>query len=221
MLETVHWIPAKLSATSAACTSGRFHARDSFNLMSSKLGTSRASSPRASLTLQCPSWSRRRFRRRPCLAVFLCPRPRLQFTIAVTGMIQVRCHRFSCRYVVLTPLTVSVYSSGSVTTSSFDSPAVTSFSLLLGRSSQSPPLDSRDGGVRLSNTPLSDIASLRSVPGPPRKATTSPDYSLAPAIQGDYDARWTSLSVNIASPRPPAGSSADSEAEKWYTHRVC
>lgn len=93
---------------------------------------------------------------------------------------------------------VSVYSSGSAPTSSFNSPAVTSFSLPLERSSQSPPLGSRDGGIRLPNTPLSDIASLQSLSPSPRKAVTSPDYSLAPAIQGDYYPRRTSLPVDIA-----------------------
>jgi GATA-binding protein len=91
---------------------------------------------------------------------------------------------------------VSVYSSGSAPTSSFNSPAVTSFSLPLERSSQSPPLGSRDGGIRLPNAPLSDIASLQSLSPSPRKAATSPDYSLAP-IQGDYYPRRTSLPVEI------------------------
>jgi GATA-binding protein len=72
--------------------------------------------------------------------------------------------------IVLTCFTVSVYSSGSASTSSFNSPAVTSFSLPLERSSQSPPLGARDGGIRLPNAPLSDIASLQSVPASPRKA---------------------------------------------------
>ncbi|KAH9999984.1 hypothetical protein BJV77DRAFT_975696 [Russula vinacea] len=93
---------------------------------------------------------------------------------------------------------VSVYSSGSASTSSFNSPAVTSFSLPLERSSQSPPLGTRDGGIRLPNAPLSDIASLQSVPASPRKAQTSPDYSLASVIQGDYHTRRTSLPVDIS-----------------------
>ena len=96
---------------------------------------------------------------------------------------------------------MSVYSSGSAPTSSFNSPAVTSFSLPLERSSQSPPLGTYDGGIRLPNTPLSDIASLQSVPASPRKAATSPDY-LASVIQGDYHTRQTSLPVDI--PKPPS-----------------
>jgi hypothetical protein len=44
---------------------------------------------------------------------------------------------------------------------------------------QSPLLNSCDGGICLPNTPLSDITSLRSVPGSPCKATTSFNYSLA------------------------------------------
>jgi len=90
---------------------------------------------------------------------------------------------------------VSVYSSGSA--SSFNSPAVTSFSLPLERSSQSPPL-THDGGIRLPNAPLSDIASLQSVPASPRKVPTSPDYGLASVIQGDYHARRTSMPVDIS-----------------------
>jgi GATA-binding protein len=97
---------------------------------------------------------------------------------------------------------VSVYSSGSAPTSSFNSPAVTSFSLPLERSSQSPPLGSYDGGIRLPNAPLSDIASLQSVPASPRKVATSPDYGLASVIQGDYHSRQTSLPVDI--PKGPS-----------------
>jgi GATA-binding protein len=93
---------------------------------------------------------------------------------------------------------VSVYSSGSAPTSSFNSPAVTSFSLPLERSSQSPPLGAHDGGIRLPNAPLSDIASLQSVPASPRKAATSPDYSLASVIHGDYHTRQASLPVDLS-----------------------
>ncbi|KAH9077058.1 hypothetical protein EDB83DRAFT_2347979 [Lactarius deliciosus] len=95
---------------------------------------------------------------------------------------------------------VSVYSSGSAPPSSYNSPAVTSFALPLERSSQSPPLGSRDGGIRLPNAPLSDIASLQSMPASPRKAATSPDYGLTP-LQGDYYGRRTSLPVDI--PKAP------------------
>jgi GATA-binding protein len=96
---------------------------------------------------------------------------------------------------------VSVYSSGSAPPSSYNSPAVASFALPLERSSQSPPLGSRDGGIRLPNTPLSDIASLQSMPSSPRKSATSPEYGLASTIQGDYYGRRTSLPVDI--PKAP------------------
>jgi GATA-binding protein, other eukaryote len=87
---------------------------------------------------------------------------------------------------------------------------VTSFALPLERSSQSPPLGTRDGGIRLPNTPLSDIASLQSVP--PRKAAMSPDYGLATAIQGDYFTRRTSL------PEVPTTSSVEmTEITGWQT----
>jgi GATA-binding protein len=79
---------------------------------------------------------------------------------------------------------------------------VTSFSLPLERSSQSPPLGAYDGGIRLPNAPLSDIASLQSLPASPRKAVTSPEYSLASVIQGDYHSRQTSLPVDI--PKVPS-----------------
>src|ERR1700761_3484965 len=97
---------------------------------------------------------------------------------------------------------VSVYSSGSAPPSSYNSPAVTSFALPLERSSQSPPLGSRDGGIRLPNAPLSDIASLQSMPSSPRKSATSPDYCLSSAIQGDYYGRRTSLPVDIPKEMP-------------------
>ncbi|KAI0268144.1 hypothetical protein BC834DRAFT_842201 [Gloeopeniophorella convolvens] len=93
---------------------------------------------------------------------------------------------------------VSVYSSGSAPPSSYNSPSVTSFSLPLERSSQSPPLGSRDGGIRLPNAPLSDIASLQSIPLSPRKAATSPDYGLPSASQSDYYGRRPSLPVDIS-----------------------
>ena len=62
------------------------------------------------------------------------------------------------------------------------SPAVSSFSIPRDPNSQSPPLP-RDGGIRLPNAPLSDIASLQSsspasvsasIPPTPRKAATAP-----------------------------------------------
>ena len=114
-------------------------------------------------------------------------------------MIQVRCHQFSCRYVVLTP-------------PSFNSPAVTSFSLPLEHSLQSPPLDCRNGGIRLPNTPLSDIASLLSVPGSPCKAATSLDYSLAPRF--NEESRKPSVLQLIHTvpnrPKPRIGQTKDS-----------
>jgi hypothetical protein len=36
------------------------------------------------------------------------------------------------------------------------------------------------------------------MPASPRKAATSPDYGLSPAVQGDYYGRRTSLPVDIA-----------------------
>ncbi|KAL4247123.1 GATA-type domain-containing protein [Abortiporus biennis] len=74
--------------------------------------------------------------------------------------------------------------SGSAPPSSFNSPAVSPFSIPRDPNSQSPPLP-RDGGIRLPNTPLSDIASLQSQesqsptmnslsPPTPRKAATAP-----------------------------------------------
>ncbi|KAI0082505.1 hypothetical protein K474DRAFT_1633739 [Panus rudis PR-1116 ss-1] len=88
---------------------------------------------------------------------------------------------------------VSIYS-GSAPSSSFNSPAVSSFSIPRDPNSQSPP----HGGIRLPNAPLSDIASLQhhphhqtssplsngggspllngnsSMPPTPRKAATAP-----------------------------------------------
>ncbi|KAI0698564.1 hypothetical protein BC835DRAFT_1215361, partial [Cytidiella melzeri] len=78
---------------------------------------------------------------------------------------------------------VSLASSGSVPSSSFNSPAVASFPIPRDPHSQSPPLD---GGIRLPNAPLSDIASLNDSPlsrpssalagsaPTPRKAATAP-----------------------------------------------
>ncbi|RDB19971.1 hypothetical protein Hypma_012908 [Hypsizygus marmoreus] len=73
---------------------------------------------------------------------------------------------------------VSIYSSGSAPPTSFNSPNAGTFPL--SRDSQSPP---RDGGIRLPNAPLSDIASMQSSPQPsptPRKAHTVPYYSSPP-----------------------------------------
>ncbi|KAH9482310.1 GATA-type transcription factor sreA [Psilocybe cubensis] len=78
---------------------------------------------------------------------------------------------------------VSIYSSGSAPPTSFNSPIQQSYPL--SRSdSQSPP---RDGGIRLPNNPLSDIASMNVSHGPqsqlptPRKSHTSPGAYFAPS----------------------------------------
>lgn len=73
---------------------------------------------------------------------------------------------------------VSVYSAGSAPPSSFNSPNAGAFPL--SRDSQSPP---RDGGIRLPNAPLSDIASMHSSPTP-RKANTIPYYSPPGSASG-------------------------------------
>ncbi|KAI0053703.1 hypothetical protein FA95DRAFT_1600842 [Auriscalpium vulgare] len=96
---------------------------------------------------------------------------------------------------------VSVYSSsGSAPPSSFNSPSPASFSLPLERSSHSPPLGTPEGGIRIPNAPLSDIASLQSSP---RRSATSPEYALSSSP--DYFGRRGSLPVDIpsASPRTP------------------
>ncbi|KAL1939953.1 hypothetical protein VTO73DRAFT_9288 [Trametes versicolor] len=94
---------------------------------------------------------------------------------------------------------VSVYSSGSNPPSSFNSPAASTFPIPRDPNSQSPPLE---GGIRLPNAPLSDIASLQSAhgsPPTPRKASTMPVpyYPSSPAIQqaqqADYFSRRGSL----------------------------
>ncbi|KAI0068550.1 hypothetical protein BV25DRAFT_1817405 [Artomyces pyxidatus] len=109
---------------------------------------------------------------------------------------------------------VSVYSSsGSAPPSSFNSPSPASFSLPLERSSQSPPLAPRDGGIRLPNTPLSDVASLQS----PRKSATSPDFAASGMSQGDYfgQQRRPSLPVDVAA--APRTSSDLPEVTGWQT----
>lgn len=85
-------------------------------------------------------------------------------------------------------LTVSVYSSGSGPSSSYNSPSVPTFPIPRDPNSQSPPLPS--GGIRLPNNPLTDIASMQQQqqdqhqhqqqqqhphsPPSPRKAATAP-----------------------------------------------
>ncbi|EIW76224.1 hypothetical protein CONPUDRAFT_139653 [Coniophora puteana RWD-64-598 SS2] len=101
---------------------------------------------------------------------------------------------------------VSIYSSqpatpGSISStpsSGFNSPSAASFSI--PRTSQSPPVagdaQPRDGGIRLPNAPLSDIASLQSQQPRPHKAATAPAFGFDaysqngmyppnPQLQGD------------------------------------
>ncbi|KAI0346900.1 hypothetical protein BDW22DRAFT_1404626 [Trametopsis cervina] len=91
---------------------------------------------------------------------------------------------------------VSLASSGSVPSSSFNSPAVATFPIPRDPNSQSPPLD---GGIRLPNAPLSDIASLSASSSPlsrptsasagspptPRKAATAPGGFFPNGQQAD------------------------------------
>ncbi|KAI0722392.1 hypothetical protein C8T65DRAFT_704890 [Cerioporus squamosus] len=99
---------------------------------------------------------------------------------------------------------VSVYSGGSNPPSSFNSPSASTFPIPRDPNSQSPPLVPPEGGIRLPNTPLSDIASLQSSgpsPPTPRKAATMPIpyYPSSPAQQAqqlqqtDYFVRRGSL----------------------------
>jgi GATA-binding protein len=77
---------------------------------------------------------------------------------------------------------VSVYSSGSAPPTSFNSPSMTTYPIPRDASSQSPPLVTRDGGIRLPNAPLSDIASLQQHPHPtPHKAATAPTPFFTPS----------------------------------------
>ncbi|KAH9943194.1 uncharacterized protein BXZ73DRAFT_87582 [Epithele typhae] len=106
---------------------------------------------------------------------------------------------------------VSVYSGSSNPPSSFNSPAAPTFPIPRDPNSQSPPLAPFEGGIRLPNAPLSDIASLSSGPTPPtpRKAASMPIpyYSSSPAAQqpqqSDYFVRRGSVPArNVESPRP-------------------
>ncbi|KAI9000751.1 hypothetical protein BD414DRAFT_532582 [Trametes punicea] len=96
---------------------------------------------------------------------------------------------------------VSIYSSGSNPPSSFSSPAASTFPIPRDPNSQSPPLE---GGIRLPNAPLSDIASLQPAqvaPTTPRKAATMPvpyyptssPAQLQQAQQAEYFSRRGSL----------------------------
>ncbi|PIL37397.1 transcription factor [Ganoderma sinense ZZ0214-1] len=88
---------------------------------------------------------------------------------------------------------VSVYSGGSNPPSSFNSPAASTFPIPRDLNSQSPPLIPPEGGIRLPNAPLSDIASLQSngpSPPMPRKAASMPvPYypSSSPLQQARHD----------------------------------
>lgn len=122
--------------------------------------------------------------------------------------------------------TVSVYSSGSAPPSSFNSPAVTAFPIPRDPNSQSPPLP-RDGGIRLPNAPLSDIASLQSQsqssspqpnPPTPRKSATAPFYS--PQSQAEMFARRGSLPVQLDGTQPQQQQAADNsipEVTGWQS----
>lgn len=111
-------------------------------------------------------------------------------------------------------LAVSLASSGSLPSSSFNSPAVSTFSIPRDPNSQSPPLLPRDGGIRLPNTPLSDIASLTQSPQQrpasasspsltPRKSATSPGYYPNGNGNGDFYSRRTSCDGQQQQPGTP------------------
>ncbi|GBE79809.1 hypothetical protein SCP_0210100 [Sparassis crispa] len=92
---------------------------------------------------------------------------------------------------------VSVYSSGSAPPSSMGSPVPSGFSMSRDCNSQSPPLP-RDGGIRLPNAPLSDIASLQSHQplhplSSPRKSATAPMPYIQSQVQSDFYTRRGSL----------------------------
>ncbi|THH14300.1 hypothetical protein EW146_g6019 [Bondarzewia mesenterica] len=109
---------------------------------------------------------------------------------------------------------VSVYSSsGSAPPSSYNSPATTSFSLPLeSRSSQSPPLGPRDGGIRLPNAPLSDIASFQSGQTSPRRSAMALDYGSPASVEAEMLSRRASLPVDVS-----GVSQSMSEVTGWQT----
>ena len=74
---------------------------------------------------------------------------------------------------------VSVYSNGSAPPTSFNSPNLGTFPL--SRGSQSPP---RDGGIRLPNASLSDLASMQSIQGS-RRSHTAPSAYFSPPSSSD------------------------------------
>jgi GATA-binding protein len=75
---------------------------------------------------------------------------------------------------------VSIYSNGSAPPTSFNSPNLGTFPL--SRNSQSPP---RDGGIRLPNASLSDLASMQSIQGS-RRSHTAPSGYYSPPSSSEY-----------------------------------
>ncbi|KAI0938167.1 hypothetical protein AcV5_001150 [Taiwanofungus camphoratus] len=110
---------------------------------------------------------------------------------------------------------VSVYSSGSAPPSSNGSPASCTYPIPRDADSQSPPLGSRDGGIRLPNAPLTDIASMQShspsgqtprkaatVPGPyfpgtQQQQQQQPDYFRRNTVPGTMDMQRRPLDMPI------------------------
>jgi hypothetical protein len=90
--------------------------------------------------------------------------PSIQGVARVTGTIMVCCARShfllkrasADRFLHSSVSPVSLYSSGSAPPTSFNSPVSQNYPL--NRDSHSPP---QDGGIRLPNNPLSDVASMR------------------------------------------------------------
>ncbi|KAG5648741.1 hypothetical protein DXG03_000088 [Asterophora parasitica] len=118
---------------------------------------------------------------------------------------------------------VSVYSNGSAPPTSFNSPNVATFPL--SRDSQSPP---HDGGIRLPNAPLSDLAVAMnphhtSIPPSPRKSHTAPlpsqFYPSPPSTSagtvngGDYYNPTISIGEGQESGWPPVTASPQSTIE--------
>ncbi|KAF7789343.1 hypothetical protein EIP86_000287 [Pleurotus ostreatoroseus] len=103
---------------------------------------------------------------------------------------------------------VSLASSGSLPPSSYNSPAVTTYPIPRDPNSQSPPLGPRDGGIRLPNAPLSDIATLTSSPQQRPSGLSSPGLTpRKPGTPGYYpntgdffDRRGTPLEGQAQSP---------------------
>ena len=123
---------------------------------------------------------------------------------------------------------MSVYSGGSNPPSSFNSPSASTFPIPRDPNSQSPPLLPPEGGIRLPNAPLSDIASLQSSgpsPPTPRKAATMPVpyYPSSPAQQAqqlqqtDYFVRRGSLPAPAEMQRRSTDGGAISEVTGWQT----